>query len=215
MSRIGAALGWSVMGLIGGAIIGAVAGFVMGIIRIENVLQAAMAGALPVGLIGAAGAFSGSLLGRPSAEDDSLTIITSFGGALLGALLGKVIGVALGADVWLLESMADVENQSVLAFLIYHVELVGGPQVVVGSLVGILTVGAADMFLGEDNALNVLIVAAFLTPVVAIVAALAGQIDWGSAIAIVVGTVAVIYVMMKAGGGSSASGGGGGGKAKG
>lgn len=206
MNRIGSALGWGVMGLIAGAIIGAGAGFVMGIIRIENVAQAALAGALPVGFIGALGAFAGRLLQRHSAEEDSLTVITTFGGAMLGALLGKIIGVALGADTWLLDSIAGIENEGVLAFLFYHFDLVGGPQVVAGAFLGILTVGSVDMLLGENSAFAVLLLAALLAPVVAVIAALGGQIDWGTTFVIVVATVAITYILMKSGGASTGSG---------
>lgn len=196
------------MGLIAGAVIGAAAGFVMGIIRIENVAQAALAGALPVGLIGALGGFAGGLLQRPSAEEDSLTVITTFGGAMLGALLGKIIGVALGADTWLLESIAGIENEGILAFLLFHFDLVGGPQVVVGALLGILTVGSVDMFLGENSAFAVLLLAALLAPVVAVFAALGGQIDWGATVVIVIATVAVTYILMRSGGASTGLGAG-------
>ena len=207
MNRIGAAFGCSILGLIAGAIVGAVAGFVMGVIRIENVVNAALAGALPVGLLGALGAFAGRLLENSSEGADSVTAITTFIGALLGALMGTIIGTALGADIWLLESIAKIENQGIIAFLLYHTNLVGGPHVVVGALLGILTVGFVDTFLGDTSTINVLIIAALLTPVVAIISALVGQIDWGTAFVIVVGTAVIYTILVKSGGdGSTATG---------
>ena len=205
MNRIASALGWSVLGLIAGAIVGAVAGAVMGVIRIENVVDAGLAGALPVGLIGALGAFAGRLLENSSQAADSLTVVTAFMGALLGALLGTIIGVALGADIWLLDSIADIESPGIAAFLLYHINLVGGPHVVVGAFLGVLTVGFVDTFLGDDSTINVLTIAALLTPVVAVVSALAGQIDWGTAFVIVVGTAVICTILVKSGGGTSTS----------
>ncbi len=215
MGRISAALGWSVLGLIAGAIIGALAGFVIGLIRVENAAQAALAGAPPVGLIGALGAFAGCLLARPAAESDNLTGFTLFLGALLGALAGATIGKALGADTWLLDSLAKVENESSLIFLHYHIDLFGGPHVVVGAFLGILAFGILDVFLGSESSLVVLVIAALLSPVLAIIAAFIGQIDWGAALVIVVATVAIFYVFMKSTGGASSSTEAGGGKTSG
>lgn len=205
MNRIGSALGWSVLGLIAGAIVGAVAGFVMGVIRIENVIDAGLAGALPVGLIGAFGAFAGRLLEKATEGAESTTVITSFVGALLGALIGTIIGAAVGADIWLLESIDAIENQHIVALLMYHINLVGGPHVVVGAFLGILTVGFVDTFLGDNSTINVLIIVALLTPVVAIISALVGQIDWGTAFVIVVGTAVIYKILAKSDGDESSS----------
>ena len=206
MKRMASALGWSLAGLVIGAIIGAVAGFLMGALRSEDVLRAALAGAGPVGLVGALGAFCGSLLERSKADSDSLTVVTVFLGAIVGALTGAIIGKALGADIWLLESVAQVESASVQAFLLYHIDLFGGPHVVVGALLGILAFGSLDVFHSSDSSFNALIIAFLLIPVLAIIAALFGQIDWGAAIAIVVATVAILYIFGKSGGESSSTG---------
>jgi hypothetical protein len=203
MNRVGSALGWSVLGLIAGAIIGALAGFVMGIVRIENVAQAALAGALPVGLIGALGAFFGRLLEKSGEETGGATAVTVFVGALLGALLGTIIGVALGADVWLLTSIAGLENDGIVNFFLYYFDLVGGPHVIVGAFLGILTVGFVDVFFGDASTMNVLTIAALLTPIVALISALIGQIDWGTAFVIVVSTAVVFYILVKSGGGAT------------
>lgn len=213
MNRIGAALGWSILGLFFGALIGAVAGFVMGVIRIENVAQAAQAGAAPVGLIGALGAFSGRMLESSSAESDHLTVITTFFGAIVGALAGVTLGKALGADLWLLDSIQQLESASIQAFLLYHIDLFGGPHVVAGAFLGILSLGFLDVFFGNESSFAILLIAVFLTPVVAIIAALIGQIDWGAAIVIVVATGAIFYMLMKSGGGGSSSTGTNGGSA--
>lgn len=209
MNRLGSALGWGLMGLVGGAIIGAAAGFVLGIVRIENVAQAAMAGAWPVGLLGAFGAFAGGLLAKSSDESGSETPFASFAGALLGALLGKIIGVAFGADAWLLDSIASVQSDGLITFLLFHVDLVGGPQVVVGMFLGILTVGFTDTFFGYDSAITALVLAALATPAAAIIGALGGQIDWGTAIVIIVATTAVWYLLVRSDSGALTSSGGG------
>ncbi len=216
MNRIGSALGWGVMGWIFGAIIGAVAAFVLGVFRGEAVLQAALGGAGPVGLIGALGAFSGRLLERPSQgsddketneetsqENDNTAWFATFCGALLGAFAGATIGKALGADVWLLDSLAQVEAASLQASLHYHIYLCGGPHVVAGAFVGILAFGSLEVFLGSESSLNALLIAALLMPVVAVIAALIGQIDWGTAIIFVVATVAIFLLMSNSGGGGS------------
>ncbi len=183
----------------------------MGIVRIENVAQAAMSGALPAGLVGALGAFAGSLLAKSTEESDNLTGLTIFMGALLGALTGATIGKALGADTWLLESLAQVENEGIMLFLHYHIDLFGGPHVMVGAMLGILTFGALDVFWGSDSSFTGLFIAALLTPVVAVIAALIGQIDWGTANVIVVAMVATLYILMKSGGGTPLATDGGGG----
>ena len=215
MKRIKSALGWGVMGWVVGALIGAVAGFVMGVVRIENAAQAALAGAGPVGLMGALGAMAGHLLERPSEGKADEAWFTAIFYAILGGLAGATIGKALGADRWLFESLAQVESESLLIFLQYHINLFGGPHVVVGAFLGILAFGFVDVFLGSESSLNALVIAAALTPVVMIVAALIGQIDWGTAAVIVVATVAIIYLAAKFGGGSAAAGSSGGGNSKG
>lgn len=215
MNRIGSALGWAVLGWVGGAIIGAVAAFILGVFRGEAVLQAALAGAGPVGLIGALGAFSGRLLERPSQgsgdrvtnaetsqENEDTAWFATFFGALLGAFAGATIGKALGADVWLLDSLAQLEAASLQASLHYHIGLFGGPHVVAGAFVGILAFGSLEVFLGSESSFNFLVIAALLMPVVAVFSALIGQIDWGTAIIIVVATVAIFLLMSISGGGS-------------
>ncbi len=212
MNRLVNALGWGFIGLIGGAILGAAVGLALGVIRNEAPADSILDAAVSVGIIGALGAFVGNLLERNApgnaddedsaeASGDIGTGVIVFLGALLGALAGATIGKIMGADAWLLESLAEVKSAYALAFLHYHIELVGGPHVVAGTFIGILISAMLDVFLGNESSFLAVFCASLLAPVAAFIAALGGQLDWGTAIAIAVVVGILFKWLAKSGGG--------------
>ena len=189
MIRVGDALRWSVIGFICGVLIAELTGIVMGFVRGEDILRTGLAALPPACFIGALGGFCGYLLLGPSV----ITMFTTFGGAMLGALLGKLIGALLFLDVWVLDSIAAVKIEGIEAFLLYHIDLVGGPQVVAGAFLGILAIGFLDVFFGCEVSSTALGFAALLTPVIALISAFIGHSDWDAAIVILVGTVVILF----------------------
>lgn len=198
MSRTDSVILWSLVGVLFGSLFGAVAGCIVGVFRAESVIHAALAGLPPGWIIGGLGGFFGGLLADRSEARNSTTILAVFFAALLGAVWGALIGAALGADNWLLASIANVEHEGITSMLHILIALLGGPQVLVGALLGLLTIAIVDTFF-DEFAYRALICAALLTPVVAIAGALGGQVDWGAVLAIVAVTAALGYIELRYG----------------
>ncbi|MDE2775672.1 MAG: hypothetical protein OXI77_07020 [Chloroflexota bacterium] len=147
---------------------GALLGLAVSIVRGEDIIAALLAAGLSGGIIGAIGAGVGSAIG------DNNTATVSALGAVTGALLGAIGGQALGADAWLSESIAAIDNESIMEFLTSFVQIVGGAGTTAGIVFGIFTSIAIDTFRGHEAMYVSLVVLGILAVVGALVAGMSG-----------------------------------------